>query len=218
MHLSQDLGCTDIVLAGDSAGAGLALALLLYLSDLSTSITLLSNFVLPTALLLYSPWVDLTLSTIRNGVPPQYRDDFLNPTQLNTAVEAYLHNTFPRKTDMPHLGLSPDAYKKSPYHLRDRHPLFSPALPNALEAFEKILPAYARAGMKEPRTLIISGTAEYFQKEIRLLAKNMEIAGIDCDLVEVEDEPHVFVLVPRWLSPNVAISITRAKNFLLSRP
>lgn len=51
--VSQNPNC-DIILAGDSAGGGLSLALMMYLRD--------NNERLPNASVLFSPWTDLTCS------------------------------------------------------------------------------------------------------------------------------------------------------------
>ncbi|KAH0838098.1 Alpha/Beta hydrolase protein [Lanmaoa asiatica] len=56
LRLTEDLHvpAENVVLAGDSAGGGLCLALLLYLRD--------NDYPLPGGAILFSPWVDLTLS------------------------------------------------------------------------------------------------------------------------------------------------------------
>ncbi|ESK92686.1 putative lipase esterase from carbohydrate esterase family ce10 [Moniliophthora roreri MCA 2997] len=71
----------NIVLAGDSAGGGLCLALLMYLRD--------NKYPLPSAAILMSPWVDLTMSCESwdsnapyDVVPIPAPDDHLNPVAL----------------------------------------------------------------------------------------------------------------------------------------
>ena len=56
MRLTEDLSIppNNIVLGADSAGAGLAMALMLYLRD--------NKYPLPAGAILFSPWVDLTMS------------------------------------------------------------------------------------------------------------------------------------------------------------
>ncbi|KAG9015245.1 hypothetical protein FRB90_004865 [Tulasnella sp. 427] len=58
LHLIKELQVppSHIIIAGDSAGGGLAVSTLLYLRD--------SNLPLPGGAILLSPWVDLTLSTL----------------------------------------------------------------------------------------------------------------------------------------------------------
>jgi len=68
----------NIIVAGDSAGGGLSLALCMYLRD--------NNYQMPAGLVLMSPWVDLTMSCGSwddNGdmdvIPLPEADDHLNP-------------------------------------------------------------------------------------------------------------------------------------------
>ncbi|ODN88482.1 esterase [Cryptococcus wingfieldii CBS 7118] len=68
----------NIIIAGDSAGGGLSLALCMYLRD--------EGYKLPAGLILMSPWVDLTMScgswdenASSDVVPRPEADDHLNP-------------------------------------------------------------------------------------------------------------------------------------------
>ncbi|WWC67451.1 uncharacterized protein I206_101359 [Kwoniella pini CBS 10737] len=68
----------NIIIAGDSAGGGLSLALCMYLRD--------EGYKLPAGLVLMSPWVDLTMScgswdenAATDVVPRPEADDHLNP-------------------------------------------------------------------------------------------------------------------------------------------
>lgn len=79
--LSQGYAADEIVIGGDSAGGGLALATLLNLKNLGTD--------LPAAAILISPWVDLTLSGksyIGNGAV----DPMLTRSALVAWAECYL--------------------------------------------------------------------------------------------------------------------------------
>ena len=52
------------------------MTLLLYLSTtLARADNSPQSLVLPARIVLYSPWVDLTLSSYRSGFPPSYQDD-----------------------------------------------------------------------------------------------------------------------------------------------
>ena len=57
MHLGY--GAKNVILAGDSAGGNLALSLALKLKE--------DGRILPKALVLFSPWTDLTLSGASHG-------------------------------------------------------------------------------------------------------------------------------------------------------
>ncbi|KAI0673679.1 Alpha/Beta hydrolase protein [Trametes maxima] len=85
----------NIVVAGDSAGGGLALALLMYLRD--------NNYPLPSGAILLSPWVDLTMSceswdsnTQYDIVPMPQPGDHLNPVAcyLGEHMEQYLTHPY----------------------------------------------------------------------------------------------------------------------------
>lgn len=84
--LKQGIDASSIVFAGDSAGGGLALALALHCKELALP--------QPRALVLFSPWVDLTLSL------PSYqhrrnRDPMLSPSGLESCAQAYCATTDP---------------------------------------------------------------------------------------------------------------------------
>lgn len=70
----------DIVLAGDSAGGGLVLSVLLRARE--------AGLAMPSAAVLFSPWVDLSRSgeSVRKNEP----FDYLSPASLDYAVEHYL--------------------------------------------------------------------------------------------------------------------------------
>ncbi|KAI0033817.1 Alpha/Beta hydrolase protein, partial [Vararia minispora EC-137] len=87
-RLVDELGVRpeNIIVAGDSAGGGLALALLMYLRD--------DGYPLPAGAILMSPWVDLTLSCDswdRNSrydiVPRPVPGDLLDPVVCYLGVE-----------------------------------------------------------------------------------------------------------------------------------
>jgi acetyl esterase/lipase len=78
--LARDIAPSSIVFAGDSAGAGLALAALVALRDAGEP--------LPAGAVLFSPWADLTMtSRLSHNVAS------MNRTAMETAVGMYLRNT-----------------------------------------------------------------------------------------------------------------------------
>ncbi|GAA6049791.1 hypothetical protein JCM3770_002163 [Rhodotorula araucariae] len=98
MRLTVDLKIPpeNIIIAGDSAGGGLALATLMYLRD--------EGYPLPSGGILMSPWVDLTMSceswtTNRayDYLPnPNTEDDHLHPVKclLGDSIEEYLTHPY----------------------------------------------------------------------------------------------------------------------------
>ncbi|GAA6001165.1 hypothetical protein JCM10207_007440 [Rhodosporidiobolus poonsookiae] len=157
-HLVLNLGYTDIVLAGDSAGAGLALNLLQYLALVvpSQSGRVPPGFVLPSGLLLYSPWCDLTASTYEKATHSDYVDDIICASMATNSIRSYLqhvhHPLEPHALKaLPGGNLSPD----SVYTLHGAHPWFSPSLPSGLPALTAVAKAYlppTSSGANEPQT------------------------------------------------------------------
>lgn len=82
--LSKGVSADNIIIAGDSAGGGLALALALRLRD--------EGQPLPRGLVLFSPWVDLTV-TRTSHVFHAKRDPMLLPAGLQSCAEAYCGST-----------------------------------------------------------------------------------------------------------------------------
>ncbi|RDX51889.1 hypothetical protein OH76DRAFT_1346167 [Lentinus brumalis] len=85
----------NIIVAGDSAGGGLALALLMYLRD--------NDYALPSGAILFSPWVDLTMSCESwdsnaqyDIIPMPQPGDHLNPIlcYLGDDMERYLTHPY----------------------------------------------------------------------------------------------------------------------------
>ncbi|KAI0783326.1 Alpha/Beta hydrolase protein [Abortiporus biennis] len=85
----------NIIVAGDSAGGGIALALMMYLRD--------NNYPLPGSAILMSPWVDLTMScdswesnSSFDIVPMPQPGDHLNPIAcyLGEHMEKYLTHPY----------------------------------------------------------------------------------------------------------------------------
>ncbi|KAJ3789275.1 Alpha/Beta hydrolase protein [Lentinula aff. detonsa] len=99
---------SSIILAGDSAGGGLALALLMYLRD--------NQYDLPSAAILMSPWVDLTMSCESwdsnepyDIIPMPAPDDHLNPVSLYLGdnMEQYMTHPYASPLFGDFTGLPP---------------------------------------------------------------------------------------------------------------
>lgn len=91
--LESGVDPTELIIAGDSAGGGLALSTAVAIRD--------AGLPLPAALILLSPWVDLTLSgsTILSHVK---RDDMVSTGWLKFGAAAYVGNN-----SVIHPGCSP---------------------------------------------------------------------------------------------------------------
>jgi len=79
--LSQGISSGNIIFMGDSAGAGLCLSTTLALRDKGES--------LPTALILYSPWTDLTL-TSKSLKTNEKKDPLVSINDQKNLVKAYI--------------------------------------------------------------------------------------------------------------------------------
>jgi len=84
--LGEGYGADRIVLAGDSAGGGLALALLLALRD--------AHVPLPASAICFSPWVDLALTGA--SLHKNEATDYINPEILHATAQMYLDGHDPR--------------------------------------------------------------------------------------------------------------------------
>jgi len=87
-RLTEDLKipAENIVIGGDSAGGGLTMALMLYLRD--------NNYPMPSGAILFSPWVDLTMSCDSwetnqafDYLPAPAPEEALHPVRLYLAAE-----------------------------------------------------------------------------------------------------------------------------------
>jgi acetyl esterase/lipase len=93
-HLLADgISPDDIILAGDSAGAGLALAVLLRARD--------ARLPLPSCAILLSPWCDLTRSGASIEGNAIY--DYLSPDGLAFGTETYLQGQDPQHPHVSHV-------------------------------------------------------------------------------------------------------------------
>ena len=160
LYLVREVGfrAEDVVVAGDSAGGNLALALVRYLvenagwvADGEKDEEMMPPP--PGGLLLFSPWADLSGSDVFAGGSPfaNYDSDYLPAHSHPSAL--YVRTAL--------LGplLSPEG-------LRNRY--ISPACDDADEDAEEEV-----SFVGFPRTLVVSGGAEMFRDQIRILVRRM---------------------------------------------
>ncbi|GAA5947469.1 hypothetical protein JCM3765_001692 [Sporobolomyces pararoseus] len=203
-HLTLELGFKDVILAGDSAGAGLALNLLQYLTGsiyASLSSEEQAQSVLPSAALLISPWCDLTLESF----PEDNRTDIILPSICSNSVKAYLEG-FTSPSSSLNRNTQFNKYKDPA-----RHPWFSPSLASSLPSLQLISKAYSSPSppsspSRPPlRILVTLGTSELFYPSLLSLVKNLkqveEGGKVEVESVEGEGETHAFPLTPEWVSP-----------------
>jgi monoterpene epsilon-lactone hydrolase len=79
--LSTGLKASDVIVAGDSAGGNLALELCLYLKKIRSS--------LPSALILFSPWTDMTANSYTYETE-EANDPIISKIYVRNARKAYL--------------------------------------------------------------------------------------------------------------------------------
>ncbi|KAG6330017.1 hypothetical protein ID866_9073 [Astraeus odoratus] len=172
----------DIVIAGDSAGGNLALALIRYLRDYQDYHPNLRLPRLPAGLLLLSPWADLG----RSHEGP------------NTSLANFYSTDYTGSRGVERVSYSKRAFLGPfGFGLAERCEYISPASLNP----------YVRARFKGfPRTLICSGGAEPLLDSIRTLWWKMErdmgpgISAGQVSYYEAEDSLHDHVIFP-WHEP-----------------
>lgn len=186
--LHDPVAASDIVLAGDSAGGNLALALcrlLLQLNHLCGSrprrITFNSEPVtlplpLPAGLALASPWTDLTRSLPSLHSNAHY--DYLPPPSAQSYTPGQAPNPRPCAA-WPRLPPRADLYCQG--EMLD-HPLVSPLA----------VPAAGWAGA--PATYFLAGEEE-LSDEIGVVARRVARAGAPVRHEAFEAMPHVFAMV-----------------------
>ncbi|GAA5903949.1 uncharacterized protein JCM6883_002037 [Sporobolomyces salmoneus] len=212
-HLTLELGYKDVILAGDSAGGGLALNVLQYLTGtLYPTLTTReqNHFVLPSGLVLFSPWCDLTLDSFPDE---QNRTDIILPSICENSVRAYLGEDDSRNDEK-----NQNRSKTNQQDLAT-HPWLSPSLPSSLPSLRTITTPYTPSrsstspspstssqtpGREPLRIFLTLGTSELFYSSLLSLAQNLE--SLDQKAVQVETmigkgEVHAFPLVPTWVSP-----------------
>lgn len=149
----------DIILCGDSAGGNLALALTRYLADNRDKVANLPRA--PGALVLFSPWTDMSESfeaTVAGPKTQSVTRDWTSPTnskEMTQAVEAFLGNQSEEITSVK------------------RHVYSSPASPYLLGLTSES--TTRKIWFKDfPRTWLDFGGSEVLRDQIRRLGVAME--------------------------------------------
>ena len=99
--LGEDVKAHNVIIAGDSAGAALAMATVLRLRDIGTS--------MPAGMILLSPWVDLANRGWSHAAKAQ-RDPFLTTKGLNIRAQEYFGGSGPMQILESDLRGLPPAY------------------------------------------------------------------------------------------------------------
>lgn len=165
-YLINEVGFSpkDIIVAGDSAGGNLALALARYLAE---GLTLPESIPAPPgALILVSPWADIGTS---HSLPGSSLETCLASDILTSLDKGLLFNA--RTNYCGTLGF-PSAANTNPYLSPGSvHPEMSPV---SFKGF--------------PKTFIISGDAEIFIDQLRDLSRRMK-GDLGDDMVYYHEEP-----------------------------
>lgn len=224
-HLVFDLGFRDIVLAGDSAGGNLALMLVQYLAGLegsrsdsvdgSNKLADRDSLVMPTGILLFSPWCDLTATTYgealvrRHGERDDPKHDIICPSMATNSIRLFLARVLSDPTSAGTLGgQSRLGGEDAVATLQGAHPWFSPSLRSAETSWKRVARLYETgrgslqtakrrsSGVKpqDPssrnrrplRVLVTTGTTELFNLEIVRLCEMLRRAGGGGGAIEVE--------------------------------
>ncbi|KAK4702457.1 hypothetical protein P7C70_g3768, partial [Phenoliferia sp. Uapishka_3] len=171
VYLTHELQISPsrIIIGGDSAGGHLALALTRYLRD--------GGWELPSALLLLSPWADMS----KDAAPKVYRfkyenedTDYLNTDALQPYISSRLLGTLPVSLlDGPYLSPAADTLEATP------------------ELFQNFPPSF-----------VSSGTKEVLLGQIRELVTRMKRSGVDLVYHEQDDAPHDYLMLD-WFQPDM---------------
>ncbi|KZT56243.1 alpha/beta-hydrolase [Calocera cornea HHB12733] len=172
--LSVGFQSTNIFVAGDSAGGGLAVTFTLY--------QCLCDQPLPAGLILYSPWLDLTRSN--PAISDNHRRDQLTSDLLETGARMYTQNFSLGKSDVAML----DAYRyndlkyllstRSFTKLGPRHPILSPAL---ISTRSPLIPL-----LMPTRFFISYGSVERFAGEIQTFTELLKTGTVEV-ITDVEE-------------------------------
>ncbi len=151
----QEYKPEQIMLAGDSAGGGLALALLMYLRD--------NDYPLPSGAVLMSPWTDLTCSG------SSYSTNFKNDPLFGNSYESmlfdsdYIGNADPR---IPYISPLFGHFRKLP-SLLFQAGSYEMLLSDSMEAYKK-----AKADGCDSRLSVYEGMFHEFQMSLNMIPES----------------------------------------------
>jgi acetyl esterase/lipase len=182
-YLVQSVGFApeDIIIEGDSAGGNLALALTRYLVENTDLAGLPAP---PGALILLSPWVDVSYSTPSPGsrsAANETVDYIISPKLYSYSRRAFLG---PRDPLDPYI---------SPGSSDPRMPYVS---------FDRF-----------PRTFVVAGGAELLIDEIGVLVERMKSMDEKVTYYEAQDEVHDYLLFS-WTGPERTITLQAIAKWL----
>lgn len=136
----------DIIISGDSAGGNMAIALLRWLEEFKKSAT---GLPLPRAILLWSPWVDLTVQPAVLDSSPNWKTDYLRSPLAVWALKKYL-----------------------PAGIEANHPYVSP-LGNE---FATSVPVFVQTGTAE---VLYPGHVEFAKNMTKISGNKVELLEIE---------------------------------------
>ncbi len=189
--LEQGVAPDSIFIAGDSAGGGLAVALMVALRD--------AGLPLPAGALLFSPWVDLAFHghSIHSNAPR----DYLNEAWLRTCAAMYLHEAEPSTAlasplyadlqDLPPLLIQVGTAEML---LDDATRLANHAVacgvPVELELWENMVHVWQMLDVVEPRASAAVRRAAHFIRRHQLLHMHDSRVLRSDQAMPVPDTPH----------------------------
>lgn len=194
----------NIIVTGDSAGGNLALALTRYLVEYTPQLSpALTTHPSPRALLLFSPWSDMSVATHSNP----------NSSIHTLAKIDYLVGPSCRPTPLPHENyaarafVGPHGFDTAPFV----NPYISPTSPD--------IPEGKGSFIGFPKTLVIAGNSELLVDQIRVLVERMEKdLGRDSGMVrylEAKDAVHDFFVFP-WFDSGRKEATEELRNWVAS--
>lgn len=160
-------GAKDVILIGDSAGGNLALSLTLKLKE--------TGRILPGAIILYSPWTDMTMSG-KSYISKQKLDPVLTREYISTCRARYIigQDTIPEKSEsLPaedeNIASIIEDHEKNSAEYNEYPALDNPLISPLFGDFENFPPVYIQVGTNE---ILYSDSEALYKK---LLSQNVRV-------------------------------------------